>query len=170
MCKNVRLYQTITVRWMLHIFCDIYALSSDQNPGQGIILPSYIGIIISQYKDPYTPTSIMECHTRWAPTSYTWSFLPPINGLKKNWVCLGWFHPRYRSYCTQVICGFWAHLVLHCSRGPRFQPPRGPGGETLLEIAVRHPLRFAVHEKNELLIPLEFAEILEFSNLELLFN
>ena len=27
----------------------------------GIILPRYIGIIISQYKDPYRPTSIMEC-------------------------------------------------------------------------------------------------------------
>ena len=27
---------------------------------KGIILPSYMGIIISQYKDPYKPTSIME--------------------------------------------------------------------------------------------------------------
>ena len=27
----------------------------------GIILPSYIGIILSHYKDPYYPTSIMEC-------------------------------------------------------------------------------------------------------------
>ena len=26
----------------------------------GIILPSYMGIAISQYKDPYKPTSIME--------------------------------------------------------------------------------------------------------------
>ena len=26
----------------------------------GIILPSYIGIIIGHYKDPYSPTSIME--------------------------------------------------------------------------------------------------------------
>ena len=25
-------------------------------------LPSYIGIILSQYKDPYKPISIMECH------------------------------------------------------------------------------------------------------------
>ena len=25
-------------------------------------LPSYMGIMISQYKDPYKPTSIMECH------------------------------------------------------------------------------------------------------------
>ena len=28
----------------------------------GIILPSYIGIIMNHYKDPYEPTSIMECH------------------------------------------------------------------------------------------------------------
>ena len=28
---------------------------------EGVILPSYIGIIISHYKDPYQPTSIMEC-------------------------------------------------------------------------------------------------------------
>ncbi len=27
-------------------------------------LPNYIGIIISQYKDPYLPISIMECHWR----------------------------------------------------------------------------------------------------------
>ena len=27
---------------------------------KGIILPNYIGIIIKQYKDPYSPTSIME--------------------------------------------------------------------------------------------------------------
>ncbi len=40
-------------------------MSSDQNPGYQlyieIILPSYIGIIIGHYKDPYQPTSIMEC-------------------------------------------------------------------------------------------------------------
>ena len=40
-------------------------LSSDQNLAvcsiEGVILPSYIGIIISHYKDPYQPTSIMEC-------------------------------------------------------------------------------------------------------------
>ena len=28
----------------------------------GIILPNYMRIIMSQYKDPYKPTSIMECH------------------------------------------------------------------------------------------------------------
>ena len=27
-----------------------------------IILPNYMGIIISQYEDPYKPISIMECH------------------------------------------------------------------------------------------------------------
>ena len=72
---------------------------------------------------------------------------------------------------------------------PRSEVPtaRGPGGETLLEIAVRRPEKFRQIErwwqkkrsnpwallfmkKNELLIPLKFAEILEFSNLELLFN
>ncbi len=26
------------------------------------ILPNYMGIIISQYKNPYKPISIMECH------------------------------------------------------------------------------------------------------------
>ena len=40
-------------------------MGSDQNPGwlgyigDGI-LPSYIGVIISQYKDPYKPISLME--------------------------------------------------------------------------------------------------------------
>ena len=29
---------------------------------EGIILPKYIGIITSHYKDPYEPISIMECH------------------------------------------------------------------------------------------------------------
>ncbi len=28
----------------------------------GIILPSYMGVIICHYKDPYEPISIMECH------------------------------------------------------------------------------------------------------------
>ena len=41
-------------------------MSSDQNPGYSVyigdeILSSYIGIIIGHYKDPYQPTSIMEC-------------------------------------------------------------------------------------------------------------
>ena len=83
-CKTVSDY--ITVRWMLNILCNIYTLSAlEQNPGHLLlfardeILPSYIGIIISQYKDPYTPTRILtECHTRWAPgASYTWSEKPP---------------------------------------------------------------------------------------------
>lgn len=29
-----------------------------------IILPSNVGIIVSQYTDPYQPMSIMECHLR----------------------------------------------------------------------------------------------------------
>lgn len=72
---------------------------------------------------------------------------------------------------------------------PRPEVPTAPRscGETLLEIEIaasqeistnwkmmtekeKQPLRFAVHEKNELLIPLQFAEILEFINLKLLFN
>ena len=36
----------------------------------GIILPSYIGIIISHYKDPYQPTSIMECQQGFERCSY----------------------------------------------------------------------------------------------------
>ena len=41
-------------------------LSSDQNRGCllyiGNFTTHYIGIIISQYKDPYQPISLMECH------------------------------------------------------------------------------------------------------------
>ena len=45
----------------------IQQVSSVQNPGWlfdigEIILPNYMGIIISQYKDPYKPISIMEGH------------------------------------------------------------------------------------------------------------
>ena len=44
-------------------------LSSVENPDwlgyiRDEILPSYIGIIIIHYKDPYQPTSIMECQGR----------------------------------------------------------------------------------------------------------
>ena len=28
------------------------------------ILPSYVGIRIGQYKDPYKPTDVIECHIR----------------------------------------------------------------------------------------------------------
>ena len=66
----------------------------DQNPGYLLytrdeILPSYIGIIISQYKDPYTPTRIQwNCHTRWAPgASFTWSEKPPISMAWKKIGC-----------------------------------------------------------------------------------
>ena len=52
---------------------DLYAghgsfqMSSEKNPGclgyiGDEILPSYVGIIISHYKDPYEPISRMECH------------------------------------------------------------------------------------------------------------
>ena len=34
--------------------------------------------------------------TRWAPTSYKWSYNPYKWPYK--WVCLGLFHPTYRSY------------------------------------------------------------------------
>ena len=36
---------------------------------QGSILPSYIGIIRRNYKDPYEPISTMECHTGFARCS-----------------------------------------------------------------------------------------------------
>ena len=34
------------------------------------MLPSYVGIIISDYKDPYSPTSIMRCYKRFERCSY----------------------------------------------------------------------------------------------------
>ena len=37
---------------------------------KGVILPSYIGIIINHYKDPYKPTSIMESSKRFFRGSY----------------------------------------------------------------------------------------------------
>ena len=40
-------------------------MSSIQNLGgfiEGIILPNNMEILISQYKDPYKPISIMKCH------------------------------------------------------------------------------------------------------------
>ena len=43
----------------------VFQLSSDQNPGWCLDTgeqQSYMGIIISKYKDPCEPTSIMECH------------------------------------------------------------------------------------------------------------
>ena len=43
-----------------------FDMNSNHNPGGlghvRVLLPSYIGIIISQYKDPYKPISKMECH------------------------------------------------------------------------------------------------------------
>ena len=45
-------------------------------------LPSYIGIILSHYKDPYQPTSIMECQQGFECCSfgeYFYFFQPPNN-------------------------------------------------------------------------------------------
>ena len=72
------------------------------------ILPSYIGIIMSLYKDPYQPASIMECqhpiekenHTvdgseiRRAPVDMV--FYPIISGvLAPSQAVQGFFHQQY---------------------------------------------------------------------------
>ena len=41
----------------------------------GIILPSYMGVIISHYKDPYKPISTMECQPRVLLPLLMWPFL-----------------------------------------------------------------------------------------------
>ena len=77
-----------------------------------VILPNFMGILIRQYKDPYKPISLMECHKGLQPrkqpwgggciagASYAWSL-----GSKKNrhvWWSLGSIitvnHTRWAPY------------------------------------------------------------------------
>ena len=72
--------------------------------GIGIILPSYMGIIISHYKDPYSTTSIMESK-RVFFMAHVW-LLPPKTLPKKT------FHLN-RGYDWKTRAG----MVLSFSQG-----------------------------------------------------
>ena len=64
------------------------------------ILPSYIGIIISHYKDPYQPTSIMECQ----------------QGFERCSICFSLFHPGYAE-TPEMRCKMSTVLSTPCSSG-----------------------------------------------------
>ena len=49
---------------------------------QGIILPSYIGIIINHFKDPYKPTSIMESNKFFSVAQMASSLVDLENGFR----------------------------------------------------------------------------------------
>ena len=74
-----------------------------------IILPSYIGIIINHYKDPYYPTSVMESSKGFFRCSHAWWFGDPRT-LQKTpsvthlyWIIIvncdiNWNHHWYRIH------------------------------------------------------------------------
>ena len=73
----------------------------------GIILPSYVGIRISHYKDPYQQTSTMECH---------WWVLITVH-LKKQDFC--WFNSSaFYLFCEKsVLFDFWVfNSFLPCTK------------------------------------------------------
>ena len=77
-------------------------------------LPSYMGIIINHYKDPYKPTSIMESRRVFfvAQMGFPWPSNTPIFAAKQG---LSW-----RIFFSIT----WANLQVHRPGSTRFRQPQ----------------------------------------------
>ena len=105
----------------------IWHMSNEKKPWlvglyRGIILPSFMGILISQYKDPYKPTSIMESRR----VFFVAHMFVKMSCFLVNWSKLTSAYSSIglvQSPIRFLLCFFslWTQLVVHCWFGARYE-------------------------------------------------